>query len=41
MNEIFDMLPVRIVKQHTFNEQDSFADHMKSLQSMKSIQFKN
>jgi hypothetical protein len=20
MNEIFDMLPVRIVKQHTFNE---------------------
>ena len=41
MNEIFDMLPVRIVKQHTFNEQDSFADQMKSLQSMKSMQFKN
>jgi len=31
INEIFDILPVRIVKQHVFNEQDSFADQMRSL----------
>lgn len=41
INAIFDMLPVRIVKLHNFNEEDSFADQMKSLQSMKSLQFKN
>lgn len=34
-------MPVRIIKLHNLNQDDSFADQMKSLQSMKSQQFKN
>jgi hypothetical protein len=34
-------MPVRIIKLHNLNQDDSFADQMKSLQSIKSQQFKN
>jgi len=41
VKEIIDLMPVRIIKLHNLNQDDSFADQMKSLQSMKSQQFKN
>ena len=31
VKEIIDILPVRIIKLHNLNEDDSFADQMKSL----------